>query len=93
MNMHHRFETARTSTGRESTVAKMLSDLVLACQQIEADIATEEARVGIYDPSDARYPTLARSLNERYDNLKGTIAMLEKRVTERSQHKLVTDAA
>lgn len=81
MNMHHRFETARTSTGRESTVRKMLSDLVLACQQIEADIATEEARAGIHDRSDTRYPILARSLHERHDNLKGTIAMLEERVT------------
>ncbi|MGY3489915.1 hypothetical protein ACVW1C_007798 [Bradyrhizobium sp. USDA 4011] len=93
MNMHHRFETPRASTGRESTVRKMLSDLVLACQQIEADIATEEARAGIYDQSDARYPILARSLKERYDNLKVTIATLEKGVIERSQHKLVTDAA
>ncbi|MES5487071.1 hypothetical protein QMZ05_30325 [Bradyrhizobium sp. INPA03-11B] len=71
----------------------MLSDLVLVCQQIEADIATEEARAGIRDRSDARYPILARSLNERYANLKGTIATLEKRVTERSQHRLITDAA
>ncbi|WP_050422625.1 hypothetical protein [Bradyrhizobium tropiciagri] len=93
MNMHHRFETARGRDGRESTISKMLSDLVVVCQQIEADIATEEARAGIRDRSDARYPILARSLNERYANLKGTIATLEKRVTERYQHRLVTDAA
>ncbi|MCC8958407.1 hypothetical protein H8B02_34800 [Bradyrhizobium sp. Pear77] len=93
MNLHHRFETARERTGREPTISKMLSDLVLACQQIEADIASEEERAGIYDRSDARYPILARSLNERYANLKGTIATLEKRVTEKSLHKLVTDAA
>ncbi|MGY4479622.1 hypothetical protein [Bradyrhizobium sp. USDA 3364] len=92
MNMHHRFETARGRTGRESTISKMLSDLVLACQQIEADIATEEKRAGVYDRSDARYPILARSLNERYANLKGTIATLENRVSERSQ-QLVTGAA
>ena len=82
MNMHHRFETARGRAGRASTISKMLSDLVLACQQIEADIASEEARTGIFDRSDARYPILARSLNERCANLKGTIATLEKRVTE-----------
>ncbi|MCC8965347.1 hypothetical protein H8A95_24270 [Bradyrhizobium sp. Pear76] len=93
MNMHHRFETARGGAGRESTISKMLSDLVLACQQIEADIATEEERTGVHDRSDARYPILARSLIERYANLKGTIATLEKRVTEVSRHKLVTNAA
>ncbi|MBR0894730.1 hypothetical protein JQ616_07195 [Bradyrhizobium tropiciagri] len=80
MNMHHRFETARGRAGRASTISNMLSDLVSACQQIEADIATEEARAGVYDRSDARYPSLARSLNERCANLKGTIATLEKRV-------------
>lgn len=71
----------------------MLSDLVLACQQIEADIATEERRAGIYNRADTRYPILARSLHERHDNLKGTIATLEKRVTEKSQQSLVTEAA
>ncbi|WP_461353344.1 hypothetical protein [Bradyrhizobium sp. USDA 4454] len=69
----------------------MLSDLVRACQQIEADIATEEARTGIYDRSDARYPILARSLNERCANLKGTIATLEQRIAERSRHEALTD--
>ena len=56
MNMHHRFETARASTGRESTVRKMLSDLVLACQQIEADIATEDRspRMGLAAGGGAR---------------------------------------
>ncbi|GKQ50607.1 hypothetical protein [Bradyrhizobium sp. Ce-3] len=93
MNMHHRFGTARASSGREPTIRKMLSDLVLACQQIEADIATEEQRAGIYDRANPRYPILARSLHERHDNLKGTIATLENRVTEKSRHKLVTDAA
>ncbi|MCC8938997.1 hypothetical protein H8A99_21595 [Bradyrhizobium sp. Arg68] len=92
MNMHHRYETVRGSTGRESTISKMLFDLVLACQLIEADVATEEERAGIYDRSDRTYPILAKSLNERYDNLKGTIATLEKRLTERSRHKF-TDAA
>ncbi|WP_244622229.1 hypothetical protein [Bradyrhizobium ivorense] len=62
----------------------MLSDLVLACQQIEADIAAEEQRTGIFDRSDARYPILARSLNERHGNLKGTIATLEKSVSWRN---------
>ncbi|PAY04959.1 MULTISPECIES: hypothetical protein [Bradyrhizobium] len=93
MNMHHRYETVRGRAGRESTISKMLSDLVLACRQIETDIATEEARAGIHDRSDARYPILARSLNERYANLKGTIATLEQRVTGSSQHMPVTDAA
>jgi hypothetical protein len=85
MGLHRRFETGRGSTTLESKVGRMLSDLVRACQQIEADIAAEEQRAGIFNRSDARYPILARSLNERCANLKGTIATLEKRVMETSR--------
>ena len=92
MNMHHRFETARGNRVQESTISKMLSDLALACRLIEADIATEEKRAGIYDQSDRRYPILARSLNERRDNLKGTMATLERLMSE-ARPKLGTDAA
>jgi hypothetical protein len=84
MNMHPRFETAREGTARELTISKMLSDLALACQLIEADIAAEEERVGIFDQLDTRYPILARSLIERRNNIKLTIAALERRLTERA---------
>ncbi|MCA6122498.1 hypothetical protein J6500_11435 [Bradyrhizobium sp. WSM 1704] len=82
MGLHRRFGTARASTTLESKIGRMLSDLVLACRQIEADIAAEEQRAGIFNRSDARYPILARSLNERCANLKQTIAMLERRIME-----------
>jgi hypothetical protein len=65
------------------TISKMLSDLALACQLIEADIAAEEERVSISDRSDPKYPMLARSLIERRNNIKMTIAALEQRITER----------
>ncbi|WP_312017030.1 hypothetical protein [Bradyrhizobium jicamae] len=79
MNIHTRFGTTRENTSRELTISRMLSDLVLSCELIEADIAAEEQRTGIFDPSDKRYPILARSLTERHRNLKGTIAALERR--------------
>ncbi|MBR0870315.1 hypothetical protein JQ633_08105 [Bradyrhizobium tropiciagri] len=85
MSLHRRFGTGRPGTTLESKIGRMLSDLVLACRQIEADIAAEEERAGISNRSDARYPILARSLNERCANLKGTIATLEKRVMETSR--------
>ncbi|UGY15293.1 hypothetical protein [Bradyrhizobium septentrionale] len=83
MNMHPRFDTARESTPRKLTISKILADLILACQTIQDDITAEEERAGIFDRSDRRYPILARSLNERHDNLKGTIATLERRLSER----------
>ncbi len=94
MNMQPRFETARESATREVTViSKILADLVRTVQLIESDIAAEEGRVRISDRSDARYPMLARTLIERRDNLKMTIAALELRLTERAQHEQAATAA
>ncbi|MVT63559.1 hypothetical protein GPL21_00325 [Bradyrhizobium pachyrhizi] len=83
MNMHPRFETARESTVRELTISKILADLVRTLQLIEAEIAAEEERARIFDRSNVRYPVLAKSLNDRRDNLRVTIAALEQRLTER----------
>lgn len=85
MNMQPRFETARASAIREvAAVSKILADLVRTLELIESDIAAEEERVRISDRSDPKYPTLAKSLIERGDNIKTTIAALERRITERA---------
>ncbi len=90
MNMQPHFET----TPREVTViGKILADLVRTVQLIESDIVAEEERAKISARSDARYPMLARSLIERRDNIKMTIAALDKRLIERAQHEQVAVAA
>lgn len=71
----------------------MLADLVQTVQLIESDIATEEKRVGVSDQSNAKYPMLARTLIERRDNLKMTIAALEQRLIKRAQQEQVATAA
>jgi hypothetical protein len=58
----------------------MLADLVHTVDLIESDIAAEEERANILDRSDAKYSMLARSLIERRDNIKATIAGLEERL-------------
>ncbi len=94
MNMQPRFETARESAVREvRVISKMLADLVRTVQLIESDIAAEEGPARISDRSDAKYPILARTLIGRRDNLKVTIAALERRLTERAQHEQVATAA
>lgn len=82
MNMQPHFETAREAT----VIGKMLADLVHTVELIESDIAAEEERVNISDRSDARYSMLARSLIERRDNIKTTIAGLEGRLIQRPQY-------
>lgn len=88
MNIHARFETGRQSAAREAAaIGKMLADLVRTVQLIESDIAAEQVRAGVSDRSDVKYPILARTLTERRDNLKMTIAALEQRHTERAQER------
>jgi hypothetical protein len=91
MNMQPRFET---SAVREiAAIRKVLADLVRSVQLIELDIAAEEERAGVSDRSDVRYPILARTLIDRRDNLKITIAALERHHTGRALHEQVATAA
>jgi hypothetical protein len=94
MNMQRQFRTTDESSVREvGVIGKMLADFVRTVQLIETDIAAEEERARISDRSDAKYPILARTLIERRDNLKVTIAALERRLTERAQREQVATAA
>ncbi|WP_051346244.1 hypothetical protein [Bradyrhizobium sp. th.b2] len=82
MNIQPRFETARANAIREvAVVNKIVADLIRTLEMIESDIAAEEERVSISDRSDPKYPILARSLIERRNNIKMTIAALEQRIT------------
>jgi hypothetical protein len=58
----------------------MLVDLNRIVEILASDIATEEERSRVSDRSDPAYPMLARTLGERRDNLKFTIAALEQRL-------------
>ncbi|WP_249166913.1 hypothetical protein [Bradyrhizobium sp. JYMT SZCCT0428] len=87
MNMQPHFDTTREII----VIRKILADLVRTLQLIESDIEAEEKRAGISDQADAKYPMLARSLIERRDNLRMTIAGLEGRLIQ--QHEQVLTAA
>jgi len=94
MNRQARFETTRESAVREvGVLSRVLADLVRNVQLIETDIAAEETRAGVSDRSDVKYPILARTLIDRRDNLKMTIAALEQRYAERALHEQVATAA
>jgi len=94
MNMQPRFETTHESAVREiAAIRKVLADLVRSVQLIERDIAAEEERAAVSDRSDVRYPILARTLIDRRDNLKITIAALEQHHTGRALHEQVATAA
>ncbi|MBR1235578.1 hypothetical protein [Bradyrhizobium sp. AUGA SZCCT0182] len=87
MNMQPHFDTAREVT----VIRRMLADLVRMTQLIESDIVAEEERARISDQADAKYSMLARSLIERRDNIRMTIAGLEGRLIQ--QHEQLPTAA
>lgn len=94
MDIQARFETTRESAVREvAVISKILADLVRTVELIESEIAAEEERTGVSDRSDAKYSILARTLTERRDNLKMTIAALEQRHAERALREQVATAA
>jgi septation ring formation regulator EzrA len=60
--------------------AKLIADIDRVVQILNSDITAEEQQAGVFDSSRAQYPLLARTLATRRDNLKETIAALEKRL-------------
>ena len=55
----------------------LIADLRWHVQLLESDIQDEQKRTGIFDVSSIAYPTLARNLRARRDNLLVTITLLE----------------
>ena len=82
MKHQRHFEIARATVLREAAVIRtMMDDLNRTVRLLECDVATEEERARIFDRSNSAYPILARTLAARRDNLRDTIAALERRLT------------
>jgi ABC-type transporter Mla subunit MlaD len=81
MKHQRHFEIARATVLREAAVIRtMMDDLNRTVRLLECDVATEEERARIFDRSNSAYPILARTLAARRDNLRDTIAALERRL-------------
>jgi hypothetical protein len=91
---HQRHFATREAAQHEAVqIRKMIVDFDRIVQLLNCDITTEENRVRISDQSDAAYPILARMLAARRDNLKKTIAALEKRLSKLDQGERATETA
>jgi hypothetical protein len=64
-------------------ISALISDMDRRVRLFDCDIAAEEQRARVSDRLDPGYPMFARTLAARRDNLKETIAVLEKRLTSR----------
>ena len=79
MKHQRHFESSTASREAEQT-RTLIADLDRIVRILGVDIATEEDRAGIFDRVHPEYPTLARALAARRDNLADTIAVLELRI-------------
>jgi hypothetical protein len=61
-------------------IGALIGDLDRLAQLLDYDIAAEEERAQVFTPADAAYPFLARTLAARRDNLRATIAVLERQL-------------
>jgi hypothetical protein len=65
-------------------ISAFIGDLDRRVQLLDHDIAAEEERAQVFKPFDVAYAVLARTLAARRDDLKATVATLEKRLAERA---------
>jgi ABC-type transporter Mla subunit MlaD len=79
--MRHRrhFESAPASRGALQ-IGELIADIDRVVHILNSDIATEEEQAKVFDRSQPEYPMLARTLAARRDNLRETIAALERRL-------------
>ena len=81
MKRQYRIDTPETDRA-VTQVATMIADMKRVVALLDEDIAATEVRTGILDKADIAYPPLAKSQWERQNNLKRTIAELQRRLSE-----------
>jgi hypothetical protein len=80
MKHQRHFDASETVLREVAQIRNMIVDLDRSIQILDCDVANEEQRARVSDRSDTAYPILARALAARRDNLRDTIAALEKRL-------------
>jgi hypothetical protein len=70
-----------TASRQAALIQSMIDDLERRAQILRVDICTEEERVRVFDRADPLYPTMARMLSVRLENIGVTIADLKNRLT------------
>ena len=82
--MKHQRHFEHGNRSREALQTRsLIADIDRVVQILDSDIAAEEEKAVIFDSSQTEYPMLARTLAARRDNLRGTIAALKKRLSDK----------
>src|SRR5260370_35770025 len=74
---------------RVAQIEAMIADFTRMSVDLDREIATEEQRAGISDPSHFAYPTYARAAVVRRDNLQRSAGELKKQLEEAKGHLAV----
>jgi flagellar protein FliJ len=81
---HRQAQFESVNTWREAAQTRgLIADLNRLVEILNFDIAAEEQQARISDRSHREYPMFARNLVARRDNLLGTIAALQQRLSAR----------
>ena len=81
--MKHQRHFGTAAPSREAVQTRsLIADIGRIVQILDTDIAAEEEQARVFDPLQAEYPMLARTMAARRDNLRETIAALERRLSE-----------
>lgn len=88
MTNDSRFKTLKTGRRETERLSTLLTELQRAIRLLEESIASEEERARSRGRSHYRYPLMARLMAKRRDNLRGAIATLERRLTNRVQESI-----
>lgn len=67
---------------RVAQIETMIAEFTRMASDLDREIAAEETRAGINDPSHFAYPTYARAARTRRDNLKHSVGELHGQVAE-----------
>jgi hypothetical protein len=77
---HQRHFESATASQEALQIGELIADLDRIVQILNNDIAAEEEQAQVFERSQPEYPMLARTLAARRDNLRATIAALERRL-------------
>jgi hypothetical protein len=92
--MIHKLHFGSATPAREALQTKtLIADITRIVRILDSDIAAEEQQARIFDRSQLDYPTLARTMATRRDNLLNTISALEQRLAKLDQAELVAELA
>ena len=67
---------------RVTQIEMLMADFLRMAQELDREIAQEEARAGISDTAHFAYPTYARAAAGRRDNMRQSAAALEDQLAE-----------